>query len=55
LRAVSSDFNHLHLIGARVGSVIQIDWPSLNLGRDTVQEFVHEFIDVAMLLFRQAR
>lgn len=53
IHSVAADFDHL--ISARVGSVIQLNWPSLNLGRDTVEEFVQEFIDFETLVFRQAR
>lgn len=43
------------LTSARVGSVIKIDWRSLNLSPSTMEEFVAEFLDFQMLAFADGR
>ena len=40
---------------ANVGSVIKIDWRSLDLSRSTIEEFVSEFMDFQMLAFVDGR
>jgi saccharopine dehydrogenase (NAD+, L-lysine-forming) len=37
---------------ARVGSVIQIDWASLNLSPATMTEFVGEFMDIKAIVYK---
>lgn len=53
IRGVAPEFDHL--ISARVGSVIKIDWAALDLGQATMEEFAREFIDFETLVFREAR
>ena len=53
IRYVAPCFDHLE--SANVGSVIKIDWPSLNLSQETMEEFVNEFLDFQMLVFRGGR
>jgi saccharopine dehydrogenase (NAD+, L-lysine-forming) len=43
------------LESARVGSVIKINWSSLDVGQATMAEFIAEFMDVQMLVFRHGR
>jgi len=43
------------LTRANVGSVIKIDWRSLDLSRSTIEEFVSEFMDFQMLAFVDGR
>ncbi len=43
------------LQSARVGSVIKINWPSLDVGQATMVEFITEFMDFQMLAFRDGR
>jgi saccharopine dehydrogenase (NAD+, L-lysine-forming) len=40
---------------ARVGSVIKIDWSSLDLAVSTKEEFVGEFMDMQMLAYRDGQ
>lgn len=43
------------LQSARVGSIIKINWSSLDVSQATMAEFVSEFIDFQMLAFRDGR
>lgn len=53
IRHVAPCFDHLE--SANVGSAIKIDWPSLDLGPETMEEFVREFLDLQMLVFRDGK
>lgn len=53
IRYVAPCFDHLE--NANVGSVIKIDWSSLNLSQETMEEFVSEFLDFQMQVFRGGR
>lgn len=53
IRYLAHQFDSLE--SARVGSVIKIDWASLDLSPSTMEEFVGEFMDFQALLFRDGR
>jgi saccharopine dehydrogenase (NAD+, L-lysine-forming) len=44
-----------HLTSARIGSVIQIDWNSLEFSPETIQEMVTEFMDFSPIAYSQGR
>ncbi|MFA6240042.1 MAG: saccharopine dehydrogenase NADP-binding domain-containing protein [Candidatus Hydrogenedentales bacterium] len=51
VRHVASQFDTLET--ANVSSIIQIDWDTLDLGRDTIDEFVGEFTDYEAQFFKE--
>jgi len=53
IRHLAPSFDHLD--SARVGSVIKIDWATLDLTPSTMQEFVGEFRDFQNLVYRDSR
>ncbi|MGA9398620.1 MAG: saccharopine dehydrogenase NADP-binding domain-containing protein [Anaerolineaceae bacterium] len=53
VRHLADEFDHLKQ--ARVGSIIQIDWNTLELSEATVIEMVEEFRDIDMSCFRDGR
>lgn len=53
IRHVAPCFDRLE--SARVGSVIKVNWRELDLGRETMVEFVNEFVDFQMLQFQEGR
>lgn len=53
IRYVAPHFDRLERV--RVGSVIQIDWRSLDVRQETMQEFVSEFMDFRSLVFRDGQ
>lgn len=53
IRAVAPCFDEMQ--SAIVGSVIKIDWGALDLGRETMVEFVGEFVDFRTTVFRGGR
>lgn len=53
VRFAASRFDSLQ--SANVGSVIQIDWNTLDLSPSTIEEFVREFIDFKTLHFKDGR
>lgn len=53
VRAAAPRFDRL--TAAHVGSVIQVDWASLSLSPETLEEFVGEFLDYLPLHFRSGR
>lgn len=53
VRYAAGRFERLH--SAKVGSVIQIDWNTLDLSPSTIEEFVREFIGFKALHFKDGR
>lgn len=53
IRAVAPRFDALRK--ANVGSVIKINWRELDLSRETLVEFVAEFLDFRTTVFREGR
>ena len=53
IRYLAPQFDSLTM--ARVGSVIKIDWSSLSLAPETMEEFVGEFMDFQTIVFRDGR
>ena len=53
IRAVAPCFDQMER--AVVGSVIKVNWSELDLSRETMVEFVGEFIDFRMTVFRDGR
>jgi saccharopine dehydrogenase (NAD+, L-lysine-forming) len=53
IRYLAPRFDKLE--SARVGSVIKIDWKTLNLSPSTMEEFVGEFMDFQALVFEDGR
>ncbi len=53
VRCLAPYFDNLE--SAMVGSVIKIDWASLELSPSTLEEFVSEFMDFQTLVFRDGR
>ena len=53
VRYAAEEFGKLE--SANVGSVIQIDWNTLDLSPSTIEEFVREFIDFQTLHFKDGR
>jgi saccharopine dehydrogenase (NAD+, L-lysine-forming) len=53
VRCLAPYFDNLE--SAMVGSVIKIDWASLELSPSTMEEFVSEFMDFQTLVFRDGR
>ena len=50
VRYIATRFDHLQK--AQVGSVIKIDWSTLDLGIATIEEFLREFLDFQMLVYQ---
>ena len=53
VRYAAAQFDSLQ--SANVGSVIQIDWKTLDLSPSTIEEFIREFIDFNTLHFKDGR
>jgi saccharopine dehydrogenase (NAD+, L-lysine-forming) len=53
IRYVAPCFDHLER--ASVGSVIKVDWSALDVGQQTMEEFVREFLDFQAVVFRDGR
>ncbi len=53
VRFAAAHFDRLH--SAVVGSVIKIDWGSLDIGVSTMEEFVGEFLDFKALVYKDNR